>query len=81
MNTVVHFGETPEKAWRDFLNQSEKNKSRHRELCFMGTQDDITCGVEALQEAGMDEVTFLLGIDEADKASIIAEEIMPKFVS
>mgnify|MGYP001201843337 CR=1 FL=1 len=79
VNTVVHFGETPEKAWKDFLNQSEKNKSRHRELCFMGTPDDITCGVEALQAAGMDEVTFLLGIDEADKANILAKEIMPKF--
>ncbi len=79
VNTVVHFGETPEKAWNEFLIQSEKNKSRHRELCFMGTPDDVAGGIEKLQIAGMDEVTFLLGIDELDKARILANEIMPKF--
>lgn len=81
VNTVVHFGASPEAAWEDFLSQSEKNKSRHRELCFMGSEDDVAAGVATLQEAGMDEVTFLLGIDDGDKAEILAREIMPKFQS
>lgn len=78
VNTVVHFGATPDAAWEDFLAQSEKNKSRHHELCFMGTEGDVAAGIATLRDAGMDEVTFLLGIDEIDKAAILARDVFPK---
>lgn len=79
VNTVVHFGCSPDAAWKDFVNQSEKNRKRHRELCLMGNEQDICSGIDALGNSGMDEISFLLGIDEIEKASIIAAEIIPKF--
>jgi alkanesulfonate monooxygenase SsuD/methylene tetrahydromethanopterin reductase-like flavin-dependent oxidoreductase (luciferase family) len=78
VNTLVHFGETPDKAWDDFTRLSEKNKRRHRELCFLGDVSDIAAQVEELRDAGMDEVAFHLGLKDAEKARIIATEVMPK---
>jgi probable F420-dependent oxidoreductase len=78
VNTVTHFGSDPESAWNDFIKLSEKNKSRHKDLCFMGTPDDVAAKVNELKEAGMDELSFLLGVDDHEKTEIIAKEVMPK---
>ncbi len=79
VNTVVHFGSSPETAWKDFINQSEKNSERHRELCLMGNEEQICTGINNLRESGMEEISFLLGVGEADKAKILAAEVIPRF--
>jgi probable F420-dependent oxidoreductase len=79
VNIVTHFAETPDKAWGEFVALSEKNKTRHRELCFLGDTSDIVAKLQELQAAGMEEATFLLGVDDIEKAKIIANDIMPKF--
>ncbi len=79
VNTIVHFGSSPESAWTDFINQSEKNSERRRELSLMGNEEHICARIDELQEAGMEEISFLLGVGEADKASMLAAEVMPKF--
>ena len=79
VNTVVHFGSSPESAWNDFISQSDKNSERHRELCLMGNEEQICTGIDELQGSGMEEISFLLGVGEADKAGILAADIIPRF--
>lgn len=77
VNGVIHFAETADKAWAEFSRHS--NRNRERDLCFMGNAGDIAARVTALQDAGVEEVSFLLGVDAHDVIKTIAADIMPQF--
>jgi probable F420-dependent oxidoreductase len=77
VNGVIHFAETEDKAWSEFTRHS--NRNRERDLCFMGNSDDIADRIEALRHAGVQEVSFLLGVDAVSSIETIATEIMPRF--
>jgi probable F420-dependent oxidoreductase len=77
VNGIVNFGATPDKAWEEFTRHS--NRSREKDLCFMGDTKDIVARVAALRAAGMDEISFLLGVDAEATIRRIAEEVMPEF--
>ncbi len=77
VNGIIHFGATPEKAWAEFTRNS--NRSREKDLCFMGDTKNIVARVDALRAAGMDEISFLLGVEAGDTIRRIAEEVMPEF--
>jgi len=79
VNTLIHFAESYDKAWEEFVALSVRNKHRDRSLGFLGDTDFIVAKLQELEEAGMDEVSFGLGVHEHEKASIIAHELMPKF--
>ena len=77
VNGVIQFAENSDKAWAEFTRHSGRN--RERDLCFMGNSDDIAGQVEALRDAGVQEVSFLLGVDADATIQTIATDIMPRF--
>ncbi|MCG8542878.1 MAG: LLM class flavin-dependent oxidoreductase [Alphaproteobacteria bacterium] len=77
VNAVVHFGSSPEKAWEDLCRQS--NRERNRDLCFLGEPKDVIARLETLREHGMDEVSFLLGLDHFQTMEMLAKDVMPHF--
>jgi probable F420-dependent oxidoreductase len=79
VNTLIHFAESYEKAWAEFITLAARNKHRDPELGFLGDTNFIIAKLQELAEAGMDEVSFGLGVDEHEKANIIAQELMPRF--
>jgi probable F420-dependent oxidoreductase len=76
VNTQIHFAETADKAWDEFVALSVRNRDRDRNLGFIGDTAFIKERLAALAEAGMQEVTFNLGVDERDKATVIANELI-----
>lgn len=77
VNTLIHFAESHDKAWAEFVALSPRNKNRPRDLGFFGDTEFIKGRLQALAEAGMEEVSFNLGVTEFAKATVIAEELMP----
>ena len=45
----------------------------------MGNTDDIAGRIDALRDAGVEEVSFLLGVDAVPAIETIAKDIMPRF--
>ena len=77
VNGVIHIAENADKAWAEFTRHS--NGNRERDLCFMGNADDVAAHVSALKDAGVEEISFLLGVDAHETIKAIAADVMPKF--
>lgn len=77
VNAVVHFGASPEEAWDDLCRQS--NRERDKDLCLLGEPKDVIARLEALRDTGMDEVSFVLGLDHFQTIETIAKDVMPHF--
>ena len=45
----------------------------------MGNADDVAGHVTALRDAGVEEISFLLGVDAHETIKAIAADVMPKF--
>lgn len=76
VNAVAHFGATADAAWEDLSHTSSAR--RVRELCLLGTADDIVARLEAMQAAGMQEVSFLVAPHDHAKVRRLADEVMPR---
>ncbi|HAA90935.1 MAG TPA: hypothetical protein DCE33_00725 [Rhodospirillaceae bacterium] len=81
VNTLIHFAESHDKAWEEFVALSPRNRNRPRDLGFFGDTNFIKDRLQALQEVGMEEVSFNLGVTEIEKAKIIAHELMADFAA
>lgn len=77
VNAVAQFGANPDAAW-DELSRTSSAK-RVRDLCLLGTADDIAARVEAMRANGMDEISFLVAPQDLDLVRRIAAELMPRF--
>lgn len=77
VNAVVQFGTSLDDAW-DELSRTSSAK-RVRDLCLLGTADDIAARIGAIQSNGMDEISFLVAPQDLDLVRRIADELMPRF--
>jgi probable F420-dependent oxidoreductase len=75
VNTIIQFGETPEKAWEAFKSSAKREKH----LCLLGDAKEIIRRIEAMRAVGMQELSIQLAPRSLDLMKKIANEVMPHF--
>lgn len=77
VNAVVRFGVSPDDAWSKMPDISAFSDGR--DYCFLGTPDDVAAKLQRLADTGIQEVAFLLGVEDQPILQTLAAEVMPRF--